>query len=117
VTFVIVPDDPGKTAENARFVHELFASRAARHPGSTADRRRRRRPLPPTAERGAEAIRGLLAIMKAGAGYLPLDPSLPAARLAQICAEARPMAGRTALPTQPLPTQPLPARRLAGCEP
>ena len=43
-------------------------------------------------ERGAEAIRSLLAIMKAGCGYLPLDPSLPANRLARICAEARPMA-------------------------
>ena len=43
-------------------------------------------------ERGVEAIRSLLAIMKAGCGYLPLDPSLPASRLARICAEARPMA-------------------------
>jgi amino acid adenylation domain-containing protein/thioester reductase-like protein len=42
-------------------------------------------------ERGIEAIRGLLAILKAGGAYLPLDPSLPAARLTQMCAEARPM--------------------------
>lgn len=28
-------------------------------------------------ERGVEAIRALLAIMKAGSGYLSLDPSLP----------------------------------------
>ena len=41
-------------------------------------------------ERGAEAVRCLLAIMKAGGAYLPLDPSLPAARLARMCAEARP---------------------------
>lgn len=41
-------------------------------------------------ERGAEAVRCLLAIMKACAGYLPLDPSLPADRLARICDEARP---------------------------
>jgi amino acid adenylation domain-containing protein/thioester reductase-like protein len=99
-------------------VHELFADQAARNPGSTAviaagtrltyrelDRSANRlahylRGIgagPETlvgvyAERGAEAIRGLLAIMKAGAGYLPLDPSLPAARLTQICAEVRPMA-------------------------
>jgi amino acid adenylation domain-containing protein/thioester reductase-like protein len=43
-------------------------------------------------DRGAEAIRGLLGIMKAGCGYLPLDPSLPPARLARMCAEARPVA-------------------------
>jgi amino acid adenylation domain-containing protein/thioester reductase-like protein len=42
-------------------------------------------------ERGSEAIRCLLAILKAGGAYLPLDPSLPAARLTQMCAEARPM--------------------------
>ena len=42
-------------------------------------------------ERGIEAIRCLLAILKAGGAYLPLDPSLPAARLTQMCAEARPM--------------------------
>ena len=34
--------------------------------------------------------------MKAGSGYLPLDPSLPPARLAQICAGARPPAVLTA---------------------
>src|ERR1700721_2436813 len=32
------------------------------------------------------------AIMKAGSGSLPLDPSLPPARLARICAEAGPTA-------------------------
>lgn len=31
-------------------------------------------------ERDVEAIRSLLAIMKAGSGYLPLDPPLPPAR-------------------------------------
>jgi amino acid adenylation domain-containing protein/thioester reductase-like protein len=41
-------------------------------------------------DRGIEAIRCLLAILKAGGAYLPLDPSLPAARLQQMCAEARP---------------------------
>ena len=41
-------------------------------------------------ERGIEAIRCLLAILKAAGAYLPLDPSLPAARLTQMCAEARP---------------------------
>ena len=40
--------------------------------------------------RGIAAIRCLLAVLKAGGAYLPLDPSLPAARLTQMCEEARP---------------------------
>ena len=93
------------------FVHERFAEQAARRPGATAviaagtqltyreldesANRLARRLIdmgagPETligvhAERGIDAIRGLLAIMKAGSGYLPLDPSLPPARLARIC--------------------------------
>jgi len=53
--------------------------------------------------RGAEAIRGLLAIMKAGCGYLPLDPSLPPVRLARMCAEARPAAILTGRADEKLP--------------
>src|SRR5579871_1074802 len=41
-------------------------------------------------ERGADAIRCLLAVLRAGGAYLPLDPALPGARLAQMCDEARP---------------------------
>ena len=40
--------------------------------------------------RGIAATRCLLAVLKAGGAYLPLDPSLPTARLAQMCEEARP---------------------------
>jgi amino acid adenylation domain-containing protein/thioester reductase-like protein len=39
-------------------------------------------------ERGAETIRCLLAVLAAGGAYLPLDPSLPAIRLAQMREEA-----------------------------
>jgi amino acid adenylation domain-containing protein/thioester reductase-like protein len=39
-------------------------------------------------ERGAEMIRCLLAILKAGGAYMPLDPSLPGRRLAQMREEA-----------------------------
>ena len=42
-------------------------------------------------ERGSAAIRCLLAILKSGGAYLPLDPSLPAARLTQMCAEGQPI--------------------------
>ena len=41
-------------------------------------------------ERGIDAIRCLLAVLKAGGAYLPLDPALPKARLAQMCDEVRP---------------------------
>ena len=103
---------------DARFVHERFAEQASRRPDAAAviaaGSRLTYRELdqsanrlahylkdmgagPETligvyAERGVEAVRSLLAIMKAGSGYLPLDPSLPSARLAQICAEANPAA-------------------------
>jgi amino acid adenylation domain-containing protein/thioester reductase-like protein len=52
-------------------------------------------------ERGIDAVRSLLAILKAGGAYLPLDPSLPDARLAQMCAETQPaviVADRAELP-------------------
>ncbi len=108
----------GALGHDARFVHEQFAEQASRRPGASAviaagarltyreldeSANRLARCLmdlgagPETligvhADRGADAIRSLLAIMKAGGGYLPLDPSLPPARLARICAEASPMA-------------------------
>ena len=41
-------------------------------------------------ERGPGAIRGLLAVLRSGAAYLPLDPSHPAARLAELCETAHP---------------------------
>jgi amino acid adenylation domain-containing protein/thioester reductase-like protein len=52
-------------------------------------------------ERGIDAIHCLLGVLKAGGAYLPLDPALPEARLAQMCDEARPaviVADRAALP-------------------
>jgi non-ribosomal peptide synthetase component F len=110
---------------HVRFAHELFAEQASRRPGSAAviaggtpltyrelDQSANRlahylRELgagPETLvgvylERGVEAVRSLLAIMKAGCGYLPLDPSLPADRLARICEEARPTAILAGPPT------------------
>ena len=110
---------------HARFAHELFAEQASRRPGSAAviaggppltyrelDQSANRlahylRELgagPETLvgvylERGVEAVRSLLAIMKAGCGYLPLDPSLPANRLVRICEEAHPMAILAGPPT------------------
>jgi amino acid adenylation domain-containing protein/thioester reductase-like protein len=101
---------------DGRYVHDLFGEQASRQPHSpaviSAGTQLTYRQLDRSAnqlahhlrgmgvgpetlvgvclERGIEAIRCLLAILKAGGAYLPLDPSLPAARLIQICAEARP---------------------------
>ena len=111
-------------------VHELFAEQAGRRPGAPAVMVGRARVsygdldasanrlahylaeagAAPEAvvgvhlERGADVIRSILAIMKTGAGYLPLDPSLPAERLAAICAQVRPAAVITAAAGQfPVP--------------
>lgn len=114
----------------ARYVHEMFAEQAARRPGATAlvsegasvsyqqldesanrlAHYLRETGVGPEAlvgvflDRSTDLIRCLLAILKAGGGYLPLAPSLPAARLAQMCAEAGPMAiltRRADMPTIP----------------
>ncbi len=101
---------------HARYVHDLFGERASRQPHSaaviSATGRLTYRQLDKSAnelarhlqgmgvgpetlvgvclERGPQVIRCLLAILKSGGAYLPLDPSLPAARLTQMCGEARP---------------------------
>ncbi len=41
--------------------------------------------------RTADHIAAILAVMKAGAGYLPLDPGLPAGRVTALLADARPV--------------------------
>jgi amino acid adenylation domain-containing protein/thioester reductase-like protein len=101
------------TAPEPSLVPSLFAARAAGQPGAVAVRgtarltyaglRRSANQLahalreigvgPETVtgvglERGADSIRALLGILTAGGGYLPMDPELPAARLAQMCDEA-----------------------------
>ena len=58
-------------------------------------------------ERSAEAIVAMLAVLKTGAAYLPIDPALPAARIGFMLADAAPVA---AITTAGL------ADRLDGCE-
>jgi amino acid adenylation domain-containing protein/thioester reductase-like protein len=114
----------GRPADGERFVHEAFAEQAVRRPDATAVIAGRTqvsyRELDSSAnrlahylgevgagpeavigvylERGVDVIRAILAIMKAGAGYLPLDPSLPPERLSAICSQVRPAAVIAARP-------------------
>ena len=57
--------------------------------------------------RSAEAIVAILAVLKTGAAYLPIDPALPAARIEFMIADAAPIA---AITTAGL------AERLDGCD-
>ncbi len=57
--------------------------------------------------RSAEAIVAIMAVLKTGAAYLPIDPALPAARIGFMVADAAPIA---AITTTGL------ADRLDGCE-
>jgi amino acid adenylation domain-containing protein/thioester reductase-like protein len=114
---------PARAASGDRFVHEVFAEQADRRGDESAVVAGRTRVSyreldasanrlahylgeigagPETVigvhlERGVDVVRAILAIMKAGAGYLPLDPSLPPERLKRICSQVRPSAVITAL--------------------
>ena len=46
-------------------------------------------------ERSAEAIVAIMAVLKTGAAYLPIDPVLPAARIGFMIADAAPIAAIT----------------------
>ncbi|MFF0489755.1 non-ribosomal peptide synthase/polyketide synthase [Nocardia sp. NPDC004068] len=58
--------------------------------------------------RSAELVVALLAVLKAGGGYLPVDPAYPADRIAYVLADARPLCAVTGAGAT------LPADRFAG---
>ncbi len=64
--------------------------------------------------RSVELAVGILAILQAGAGYLPLDPSLPAERLAGMVADARPALVLSTLADAPAGWLPLAAVEAEG---
>ncbi|HEX5254708.1 MAG TPA: amino acid adenylation domain-containing protein, partial [Mycobacterium sp.] len=47
------------------------------------------------AERSAEAVMGMLAVLKTGAAYLPIDPAVPTARMRFVLEDAAPTAALT----------------------
>ncbi|PBQ12565.1 amino acid adenylation domain-containing protein, partial [Pseudomonas syringae] len=53
-------------------------------------------------ERGADMVVGLLAILKAGGGYVPLDPAYPAERIAYMLQDSAPAAVLTQSATEAL---------------
>ncbi len=125
ITPASVTTEPGDQAGAGEpFVHELFARQAATRPDAVAVAAGRARVsyreldessgrlagwlrengVGPEVvvgvhlDRGIDLIRAILAVMKAGGGYLPLDPALPAERLTMMCAQAGPAVVLTATP-------------------
>ncbi|MCP4661793.1 MAG: amino acid adenylation domain-containing protein [bacterium] len=106
--------DGGARRGHGPLIHELFEAQAAAHPEATAveyageelsyaelDSRANRLAhylrargvgaeslVGICVERSPEMVVGLMGILKAGAGYLPLDPSYPAERLAFMMEDA-----------------------------
>jgi amino acid adenylation domain-containing protein len=123
-----------------RCVHELFEAQAARDPlavavvhdgaklaygelNARANRLARRlralgvRPGERVAlcmERGSEMIVALLAVLKAGGAYLPLDPSYPLARLAYMLEDGAPSVVLTHPPALALAREALESARLGA---
>ncbi|HET6208862.1 MAG TPA: condensation domain-containing protein, partial [Jatrophihabitans sp.] len=61
------------------------------------------------AHRSLELVVGLVAVLKSGAGYLPLDPAYPAERLAFMLADSAPALLLSHPPTRAAVTEALPA--------
>ncbi|MFF0221630.1 amino acid adenylation domain-containing protein [Streptomyces sp. NPDC004629] len=114
-TLLVEWNDTGVEATEPRLIHELFAEQAARTPDALAltdpthsltyaelDGRANRlahhltglgvRPgavVGVLTERGTEAVVAMLAVLKAGGAFLPLDPQYPAARLRLMLQDAQ----------------------------
>ncbi|MBK5540914.1 amino acid adenylation domain-containing protein [Pseudomonas sp. TH07] len=87
------PDAPALVTEGGQLSYRQLNARAnqlARHlreQGVGPDTR-----VAICVERGLEMVIGLLAILKAGGGYVPIDPGYPAERIAYMLADSAPVA-------------------------
>ena len=87
----LIPDSVAVTYRDQSLTYGLFNSRA-----NKVARYLRTRGVGPDSlvglclERGLNLLVGILGILKAGAAYVPLDPSYPRARLAFMLADAKP---------------------------
>ncbi|WP_244967360.1 non-ribosomal peptide synthetase [Streptomyces cacaoi] len=103
-------NDTARPFSDHSCLHELFEERAARHPGRTAlvdaegswtyadlnawangiAHGLRRHGVGPDApvglclERSAEMVAGILGVLKAGGAYMPIEPSYPGSRIAEM---------------------------------
>ncbi|MEW1639118.1 amino acid adenylation domain-containing protein [Streptomyces sp. NPDC093801] len=85
------PDAPAVVAGDESLTYRELNARADRLAGELARRGVGPESLVALAlPRTAELVVGLLAVLKAGGAYLPVDPRYPSRRLAAILAEARP---------------------------
>ncbi|WP_415974022.1 amino acid adenylation domain-containing protein [Rhodococcus sp. 077-4] len=86
------PDATAIVFGNARVTYRELDSRAERLARTLADHGARREALVAIAlPRGVDMVVGLLAVLKAGAGYLPVDTSLPMDRARFMIEDARPV--------------------------
>jgi amino acid adenylation domain-containing protein/non-ribosomal peptide synthase protein (TIGR01720 family) len=106
------PDAVAVTDGRAALTYGALDARAARLAGDL-----RRRGVGPEArvavrlERSVAQAVAVLAVLKEGGVYLPLDPALPAERLADLLAAAAPHLVLTEEPLRALPSGPAPAAR------
>jgi amino acid adenylation domain-containing protein len=130
------------TPREASLLHRLVEEQAARTPGAVAveaggvrltyaelveqARRKAHRPgsiVAVSAERSVELIVDLLAVLQAGAAYLPIDPAYPAERRELMVVEAGAVYPHPLTPSprgegepDPIPAPPLPWERGLGGE-
>lgn len=91
--FARSPDAPAVTATEGRLSFaELDRRSGALAAGLVARGAGRDRIVAVSLERGLDLPVALLAVLRAGAAYLPLDPSHPPERIARILAQAQPVA-------------------------
>ncbi|MBE0540494.1 MAG: amino acid adenylation domain-containing protein [Verrucomicrobia bacterium] len=87
------PDAPAVTFRNQTWTFRQLDARAGEIAGRLrAAGARRETIVALCVERSLDMVAGILGILKADAGYLPLDPAYPAGRIADMVEDAKPVA-------------------------